>query len=353
MSFLFRCLFLAISVILALIILNVDFSRSVDEEGDGKIVHLNRRGPWYNKTYDAEIEYRNYAIHPLADTILTSIRRQVESNGTYNIPEMWALPPFGPLRENIVIAPNYDLATCQIEKIMTTVRDAVFCYLSDPIGFEANNRTISSELWKKSYCGWSNYRSNIDDVEREMARKYMRFALIRNPFERFLSGYVDKCLNEKNFSPQVRCLGCRYNLRCFVSRLFHLLYGMHYNRTYLAREIWYVARHFAPQSWQCNFKKQLSTYDLIEYPESSDQVAIVAGEFDRVLKKAGVPQDMRAIIRKELIKGRSPHSTSKSRARIGVRKMISTDRYVRQVLALIYYFDYIVFGFRPTPSLFE
>ncbi|KIH62971.1 hypothetical protein ANCDUO_06739 [Ancylostoma duodenale] len=182
---------------------------------------------------------------------------------------------------------------------MTTVRDAVFCYLSDPIGFEANNRTISSELWKKSYCGWSNYRSNIDDVEREMARKYMRFALIRNPFERFLSGYVDKCLK------------------------------------------------------QCNFKKQLSTYDLIEYPESSDQVAIVAGEFDRVLKKAGVPQDMRAIIRKELIKGRSPHSTSKSRARIGVRKMISTDRYVRQVLALIYYFDYIVFGFRPTPSLFE
>ncbi|KIH43027.1 hypothetical protein ANCDUO_26979, partial [Ancylostoma duodenale] len=104
------------------------------------------------------------------------------------------------------IAPNYDLATCQIEKIMTTVRDAVFCYLSDPIGFEANNRTISSELWKESYCGWFNYRSNIDDVEREMARKYMRFALIRNPFERFLSGYVDKCLKYASII-KLLCIG--------------------------------------------------------------------------------------------------------------------------------------------------
>ncbi|ETN83030.1 hypothetical protein NECAME_01829 [Necator americanus] len=99
--------------------------------------------------------------------------------------------------ENMLyIAPNYDLATCQIEKVMTTIRDAIFCYLRDPIGFKAHDRRISSESWSESFCGFSNYRSNIDDVERQMGKKYKRFALIRNPFERFLSGYVDKCLKK-------------------------------------------------------------------------------------------------------------------------------------------------------------
>lgn len=66
MSFLFRCLFLAISAILALIIVNVDYSKPTEDnelEGEvGSVTYLNRRAPWYNKTYDAEIEYRNYAI---------------------------------------------------------------------------------------------------------------------------------------------------------------------------------------------------------------------------------------------------------------------------------------------------
>ncbi|VDM69059.1 unnamed protein product [Strongylus vulgaris] len=134
-------------------------------------------------------------------------------------------------------------------------------------------------------------------------------------------------------------------MTCFVERLFHLLYGLNYNRTYIAREVWYVARHFAPQSWQCNFKKQLNTYDLIEYPESDNRALIISKEFDRIFKKAGVPEDMRNRIQRELIKGRSHHSTYKSTARNSIRRLIISDRYIRRILGLIYYYDYIVFGF--------
>ncbi|ETN83029.1 hypothetical protein NECAME_01828 [Necator americanus] len=291
-------------------------------------------------------------------TVLSgSVKHCAGLNQPYGTPNLFG-PVLGPtpllrLFEGFRIAPDYDLATCQIEKVMTTVRDAIFCYLDDPIEFIINNRTISSGTWNESFCGWSNYRSNIDDVEREMGRKYKRFALIRNPFERFLSGYVDKCLNEDNFSPQVRCLACGFSMRCFVERLFHLLYGMYYNRTYLAREIWYVARHFAPQSWQCNFKKQLSTYDLIVYPESANQKLLIAKEIDKVLRKSNVPKGIRAYIKNETIKGRSPHSTLRTRARNRIRKSVMRDRYVRRVLAHIYYFDYIVFGFPLTPLLFD
>ncbi|KAK6732771.1 hypothetical protein RB195_016875 [Necator americanus] len=349
MQFLFRCFFLALSIVLLLILFyEISVKERVYDEAE-----LHKDEAWWNESYDYKIEYRKYAIHPLANSLLIALKRQSKANASYGIQETWALPPFGPLRENILIAPDYDLATCQIEKVMTTVRDAIFCYLDDPIEFIINNRTISSGTWNESFCGWSNYRSNIDDVEREMGRKYKRFALIRNPFERFLSGYVDKCLNEDNFSPQVRCLACGFSMRCFVERLFHLLYGMYYNRTYLAREIWYVARHFAPQSWQCNFKKQLSTYDLIVYPESANQKLLIAKEIDRVLRKSNVPKGIRAYIKNETIKGRSPHSTLRTRARNRIRKSVMRDRYVRRVLAHIYYFDYIVFGFPLTPLLFD
>ncbi|KAK6732770.1 hypothetical protein RB195_016875 [Necator americanus] len=243
MPFLFRCFFLALSIILALILLGKVSGNgwSYDE------AELHKNESWWNKSYDYKIEYRKYAIHPLANSLLAALKREAKVNASYRIHEEWALPAFGSLRENILIAPNYDLATCQIEKVMTTIRDAIFCYLRDPIGFKAHDRRISSESWSESFCGFSNYRSNIDDVERQMGKKYKRFALIRNPFERFLSGYVDKCLK------------------------------------------------------QCNFKKQLSTYDLIVYPESSNQELLIAEEFDRVLRKSGVPKRIRADIKREVI----------------------------------------------------
>ncbi|CAJ0606994.1 unnamed protein product [Cylicocyclus nassatus] len=351
MSFALRCFILALCVLFAVYII-IDKMGAM-ESGSKRTMRLKPDAPWYNTSYDAEIEFKNYAVYPPANAILTSLQRQARTNTTRELHQAWALAPFGPLRENIVIAPNYNIASCQIEKIMTTVRDAVFCYLTNPTDYEAFNRSLSAEQWTGSPCGWSNYRSNIDDVERETNTKFRRFAIIRNPFQRFLSAYVDKCLNERNFAPQVRCLGCRYDMKCFVERLFHLLYGLQYSRTYIAREIWYVARHFAPQSWQCNFKKQLSTYDIIVYPETSNRADIISNEFDRVFKQAGVPQELRSRIREELSKGRAHHSTYRSNARSNIESLITSDRYIRRILSLIYYYDYIVFGFDFDKALFD
>ncbi|CAJ0590308.1 unnamed protein product [Cylicocyclus nassatus] len=45
------------------------------------------------------------------------------------------------------VAPKYRLAVCQIEKVMTTVMDAIFCYLTNTTEFMLNNRTISTETF--------------------------------------------------------------------------------------------------------------------------------------------------------------------------------------------------------------
>ncbi|WKX96286.1 hypothetical protein Q1695_012606 [Nippostrongylus brasiliensis] len=307
--------------------------------------------PWFNITYDSELVFRSYATHPAAAGILAAVERQALLGKTGVFPETWALPAFGQLRENIMVAPRYRLATCQIEKIMSTIRHAMFCYLTNPFGFRSNNKSMGLQSWTESFCGWSNYRSDIDAVEQEANQKYIRFAIIRDPFERFLSGFIDKCLKESNFKYDVRCLGCKGDIKCFIERLFHLLYGMSHNRTTVAREVWYVARHFGPQSWQCNFKKQLKSYRLIVFPEGPTQSEIIAREITRILKEAFVPRDMRTHIRRELSKGKSRHSTSDALERGDVRERILSNRYLRRLIALIYYFDYVVFGFA-MPSWF-
>ncbi|VDL86032.1 unnamed protein product [Nippostrongylus brasiliensis] len=253
--------------------------------------------PWFNITYDSELVFRSYATHPAAAGILAAVERQALLGKAGVFPETWALPAFGQLRENIMVAPRYRLATCQIEKIMSTIRHAMFCYLTNPFGFRSNNKSMRLQSWTESFCGWSNYRSDIDAVEREANQKYIRFAIIRDPFERFLSGFIDKCLK------------------------------------------------------QCNFKKQLKYYRLIVFPEGPTHSEIIAREITRILKEAFVPRDMRTHIRRELSKGKSRHSTSDALERGDVRERILSNRYLRRLIALIYYFDYVVFGFA-MPSWF-
>ncbi|EPB75773.1 hypothetical protein ANCCEY_05131 [Ancylostoma ceylanicum] len=57
------------------------------------------------------------------------------------------LPPFFRFREEYLVVKKYHLATCQIEKVMTTIRDGIFCYLTDSKNFTKHNRTISKEHW--------------------------------------------------------------------------------------------------------------------------------------------------------------------------------------------------------------
>ncbi|VDL66168.1 unnamed protein product [Nippostrongylus brasiliensis] len=60
---------------------------------------------------------------------------------------MGLLKPFVRFREAFLIAPKYSLATCQIEKTMSTFRAGLFCYLNKKEDFIAAGRQISTENW--------------------------------------------------------------------------------------------------------------------------------------------------------------------------------------------------------------
>ncbi|VDL68460.1 unnamed protein product [Nippostrongylus brasiliensis] len=107
------------------------------------------------------------------------------------------------------VLPKYHLAVCQIEKNMATILNSVFCFLTNPEGFSAANRTINSNNWGKTLSCFKNFfklfeisakcrslkmvAQSFAEARAVTRRSGALFAFIRHPIDRFLSGYVHLC----------------------------------------------------------------------------------------------------------------------------------------------------------------
>src|SRR5690242_12483993 len=56
---------------------------------------------------------------------------------------------------------------------------------------------------------------------KQAVLKWLHLAVIRHPLDRFISGFVDKCVVKATWRDhEERCNGCRNNLTCFVHSQF-------------------------------------------------------------------------------------------------------------------------------------
>ncbi|ETN83028.1 hypothetical protein NECAME_01827 [Necator americanus] len=217
------------------------------------------------------------------------------------------LPPYHNLVEAIMVEPKYNLVSCQIEKVMTTIRDGIFCYLTNNTEFLAHNRSISTEYWTSRFCDNTFLRLGVEEVLEEFGPNLTLFTVVRHPIDRFLSGYVDKCINEKGYFPSEKlCFSCGHDLRCFIEKLYKILWEYYMNNTnvhtIIGRDItYYHIRHFAPQTWYCNFKKFKNDYIIVDYHTGTNGTVRIADEFDKIFEQAHVPDDMRAVIHSEML----------------------------------------------------
>ncbi|KAK5970744.1 hypothetical protein GCK32_020242, partial [Trichostrongylus colubriformis] len=106
-----------------------------------------------------------------------------------------------------------------------------------------------------------------------------------------------------------------------------------------------LLRHFAPQTWFCDFKNHKNDYILIKQHMGPNGPRRIAEEYDAVLKRANVPSDLRQIIHSELLKGKTKHSTNGSSGKINARQQLLADSYLMEHVMQMYYYDFIEFGF--------
>ncbi|VDL71922.1 unnamed protein product [Nippostrongylus brasiliensis] len=171
--------------------------------------------------------------------------------------------PFQNIQGEYLIAEKFDLGFCPIPKIMSTINLAVFCFINRPNIYWRRKQRISTELRRHSFC------KNDYVGFAEVRRAATKFVVIRDPIERFLSGYTDKCLSIKKFNTSAK-----------VDEL-----------TY----------HLAPLTWYCNFEDELLSYKFIKYVAGPAGTQELARQYDKLFEFSRVEQCLRQEVEKELL----------------------------------------------------
>ncbi|CAJ0573998.1 unnamed protein product, partial [Mesorhabditis spiculigera] len=217
------------------------------------------------------------------------------------------LRPFVHLTPHFLTTKKKKIAVCRIAKSMSTTLAATVCYLDCDKEFIAHNRSIHTEIWDVRFCGprieiadspvSANSSENIND--------WNMLAIIRHPLERFMSGFIDKCIMKGTVPELVHryCYGCNGSLPCFLGRLYTS--AQSYARTEHWRYIGTEGMHFFPQNWYCNFLA-FPQMKVIPFLNGAIGLSRLRTEFLDFLQHANVEERQLNYIETELAY-KSPH----------------------------------------------
>ncbi|EYC45415.1 hypothetical protein Y032_0428g1281 [Ancylostoma ceylanicum] len=258
------------------------------------------------------------------------------------------VPPIFQYRQNYRVASKYHLAGCVIEKNFSTMLTAILCYLFDEARFTEHNRNITAEVYHKRFCKAQNEHDSLASLRSELnvdLKGWSLIAVVRDPLERFVSGYANKCLRERVWKKfPDRCHGCKTNLTCFMERQY-----MRMKRW--ARSTHFIAsfddNHFFPQNWRCEFSSHLHDYQILKFDTFNPQ-----GFIDRLLaifKKHKVSEKSINFIRTSVTSRRTAHSTKDSVEQRETKNAILSSKHLTNILIKMYFYDFVLFGF-PIPE---
>ncbi|KAK6012391.1 hypothetical protein OSTOST_22463, partial [Ostertagia ostertagi] len=98
-------------------------------------------------------------------------------------------------------SPNHHLISCIIQKSMSTVMLAIFCFLVRDKEFINSGRKILREYPDIRLCKGKNEFKSVEGMrrrlhlhDRHLLDKWQFIMVTREPVDRFLSGFIDRCL---------------------------------------------------------------------------------------------------------------------------------------------------------------
>ncbi|CAI4221679.1 unnamed protein product [Auanema sp. JU1783] len=256
---------------------------------------------------------------------------------------LFCMPAFRRFEAEYRVATKYKLTTCVIHKSMSTVMTATTCYLHNEKRFIEAKRNIYTEWKPNRFCARKNEHSRFNAMKRRfrISGNWTYMMVTRDPIDRFLSGFVDKCIRKPE-----SCHGCGSNLTCFVineySRIHDQVENNHFWRSF-------EDRHFFPQNWRCDLDTHFKDYKFIRY--SSDPTGTLMTDLFKLLKKNKVPQESLDYIKKSLTSGRTVHSTIHSEARRFIEQRLLSSPFLLEYVVRMFYHDFRLFGY-PLPSGF-
>ncbi|GMS99100.1 hypothetical protein PENTCL1PPCAC_30622, partial [Pristionchus entomophagus] len=247
--------------------------------------------------------------------------------------------PFVSFKQRYRFASRYNLLGCAIEKNFSTLLTAILCFLHDERKFTSKERKLVKEDFHHRFCGPRNEASTIKTAMRRMGsnESMTLFAITREPVDRFISGFVDKCIKEETwrFHPD-RCCGCKRDVECFVEKMYKRIIKSRGEKQRTS----FDDDHFFPQSWRCEFSSHLRNYTILDFSAADSN-----GFYTKLLKLLHdhrVPPSSLSLIESTLHTSRTDHSTIQSEERREFERRIRNSPQIMERITRMYYYDFIL-----------
>ncbi|KAH7708456.1 Protein SEB-3 [Aphelenchoides avenae] len=179
------------------------------------------------------------------------------------------------------------------------------------------------------------------EIDENTSEDWKYIAFIREPVDRFLSAYVEKCIGSSNAALDY-CYGCGYNLTCFLATFYERTYRRP-KEVSLKESV--ADRHYVPQNWVCGFSSHLSKYTLIRYTSDPEDQERIRDQLADVLRKQNVSDSSIAFIRGQLGGGKTHHASKHAPARAFYDNLLRTNNHLMEYMVRIFYWDFVLFGY--------
>uniref|UniRef100_A0A0N5BS88 Sulfotransfer_1 domain-containing protein n=1 Tax=Strongyloides papillosus TaxID=174720 RepID=A0A0N5BS88_STREA len=253
-------------------------------------------------------------------------------------------------KSNYFVLKKYKLNVCTIGKNFSSMIGAIFCYLFNDKLFLSKHKHLNEDYWATRACGnkflftsMRQFSSRYKIGRYKLFQKnWKHFIIIRNPVERFLSGFTHICVKTMNDTPSLStCYYCKGNMECVLENLYKTLKTYSHNGT---QTTFHIRYHFFPQTWLCHYDKYKKDYIKVYY-ESMDKKKFYSQLID-ILRSQKVPKKKIDYIRWELNHSKSFHTTNGTNILEKQREILFSNPHLLKLLSIIYFDDFIEFGYK-------
>ncbi|KAI1701317.1 sulfotransferase family domain-containing protein [Ditylenchus destructor] len=237
---------------------------------------------------------------------------------------------------------------------MSTVLTAIACFLFNQKKFRERNRHINKEDFHKRLCRFSNEAFSIEHLTEKFnvssedeLKTWLHLAVVREPVDRFLSGFVDKCVREKIWRrfPK-RCNECQQNISCFLEREHTRMMGFARGERLNS----FDDRHFFPQNWRCDFSAHFRRFRFVRYSPDVKGTKTFFSNVLTMLRQWNVTEDEIAFVESQVSEGRTEHATFSTVERRKIESQVRSSPKMMRRLVQMYYYDFALFGY-PLPYI--
>ncbi|CEF69240.1 Sulfotransferase family and P-loop containing nucleoside triphosphate hydrolase domain-containing protein [Strongyloides ratti] len=226
---------------------------------------------------------------------------------------------------------------------------AIICYLYNDKLFLSKHKHLNEDYWASRACSSKIVASNFNQISnkfnkgrfKELQNKWKHIVIIRNPVERFLSGFTHLCILRMNDTNSLSsCYHCKGNMECVLKNLYKTL------KAYSHREketTFHIKYHFFPQTWLCQYQKYKNKYIKVKYESMKNEQFYI--QLLNVFRSRNIPENKLSYIKWELKHSQSFHATNGTIIHEKQREILYNNPFLLKLLSIIYNDDFLEFNF--------